>query len=737
VATRPKELEVTTVRPSVRRGAWAAALTVLAVGLLAPLPSARAAVTPRIDLKVLVVNDGSSPVEAIASELDAEGVPYTELDLNSGSRPAVTAAFLSDKVGSTPRAKYQAVVLPNEAPANLSAAELTALQTFERNFSVRQVNASTWANPAVGLNYAADPGYIGTLDGVTATATPEGRAAELRYLDGPLGFEDADKTYSESYGYLATPLAGANFKTLVGAPIPGTELTGSLMGVYTHDGREELVLTFVYNEYQEQFQYLAHGIISWMTRGIHLGYERNYFSAHIDDVFLEDLRWSKDGDCTPGDNCNVDLDPNTQPYTPPILMNTADVDYLKAWQTRTGMPLDVTYNGDGVATAPALAAKFKADKASFRWLNHTWSHPYLGCVQDFSALPWKCATSTNGTIQYAAKATISTEIKKNTDWATTNGVQLDKTELVTGEHSGLKTLPQMLVDNPNLGPALNERGIKYIASDASREKEQRSIGNALTVPRYPMNIFYNVATEAEEMDEYNWIYTSRANGGSGICEDNPGTTTCITPQSTVTGFRDYIVPLEVRIALRHVLGNDPRPHYAHQSNLAEDRVVYPVLDGVIDRFAAAYAANSPLLHPTMKESATLLQQATTWKNQKQNVTAYVTGGTVTVQNNSSTTIPVPVTMPEGTRVLGLLGLPAGAFGTAYAGERSEQKSLGWLGSLKLGLPSGAGYPVPAATPAPAKAPAVKAPEKKLPVLRESAKIGPFRTGEITGSWTSR
>jgi hypothetical protein len=38
-----------------------------------------------------------------------------------------------------------------------------------------------------------------------------------------------------------------------------------------------------------------------MTRGIHLGFDRNYFSAHIDDVFLADLRWSKDGDCTPGD----------------------------------------------------------------------------------------------------------------------------------------------------------------------------------------------------------------------------------------------------------------------------------------------------------------------------------------------------------------------------------------------------------------------------------------------------
>jgi hypothetical protein len=82
-------------------------------------------------------------------------------------------------------------------------------------------------HPEGGLNYAANRGYIGTLDGVTATATPEGKAAELRYLDGPVPFEDADTSISESYGYLATPL-------------------------YSHDGREELVISFVYNEYQEQ-----------------------------------------------------------------------------------------------------------------------------------------------------------------------------------------------------------------------------------------------------------------------------------------------------------------------------------------------------------------------------------------------------------------------------------------------------------------------------------------------------
>ena len=50
-----------------------------------------------------------------------------------------------------------------------------------------------------------------------------------------------------------------------------------------------------------------------------------------------------------------------------------------------------------------------------------------------------------------------------------------------------------------------------------------------------MNIYYNVGTKSEMADEYNWIYTSVANGGSGICENNP-LSTCIAPLNTTTGF---------------------------------------------------------------------------------------------------------------------------------------------------------------------------------------------------------
>lgn len=137
------------------------------------------------------------------------------------------------------------------------------------------------------------------------------------YLKGSVPFEDNDPNIGESYGYLATPLAGADFKPLVEAPIPGTTEKGSLVGEYTHDGRKELVVTFVYNQYQQQYRLLARGIVDWVTQGIHLGYDRNYFAAHVDDVFLADDRWDTSLKCTPGD---VTCPPGTPESSNPIRM---------------------------------------------------------------------------------------------------------------------------------------------------------------------------------------------------------------------------------------------------------------------------------------------------------------------------------------------------------------------------------------------------------------------------------
>ena len=630
------------------------------------------AVNPKIDLEILVVSDGSPMIDAYQDRLTREGIPFQVLDLQAADRPALDDAYLTVPDAQAPHARFQGVIMPNSAPTGLSSTELESLYNYEAKFGVRQISAYVWPSAQHGMN---TPAHSGPVDGMTASVTPAAKGDGYGYLRGAVKLDDIDSSVAESYGYLATPgnVSGTTVTPLMTAPIPGGSEQGVLSGVFSDGSREELFNTFASNKYQQHFQVLGHGQLEWLTRGVRLGEYNNWFSVHSDDVLMADALWNPEGNCTYGDDCDETKYPSTTPGSS-ARMTAADVQYQKSWQRQWNLSIDVVFNGDGTNQYkrekrtffdPVLTA-FQLSPGSFRYINHTYSHPYLGCEKVSTGLgTWECARDASGAVKYVDRNFITQQISSNTLFARLNGLALEPNSVVTGQHSGLKSLPQMPQDNPNLAPALSSTRTSWVASDASREKEQRAIGSALTVPRYPMNIYYNTATRAQAVDEYNWIYTSRADGGSGLCEDNPETSTCIAPLPIDTGFENYIVPIETRIALGHVVGNDPRPHYVHQSNQTQDRVVYPVLQEILTSYRAMFEANTPIVNPTMTQAGTALRNHATWAGEN-DASAYYWKGNVHVSatgNGAS----VPVSMPAGTTLQGK------ALPTKYAG-----KDTGWL-----------------------------------------------------------
>jgi hypothetical protein len=165
----------------------------LLLGLGSPVTPATAAVAdpaPRVDLRVLVVTDGGPATAAVAAELDGAGTPYTLVDLTRPDRPVIDAAFLADTVDGRPRARFQAVVLPNDAPFAAGSGEMAALVSYERTYAIPQVDAYTYTRPQAGLEYPVNGGYTGSVDGVLAEVTAAGRAGPFGYLDGAVPFED-------------------------------------------------------------------------------------------------------------------------------------------------------------------------------------------------------------------------------------------------------------------------------------------------------------------------------------------------------------------------------------------------------------------------------------------------------------------------------------------------------------------------------------------------------------------
>ncbi len=246
-----------------------------------------------------------------------------------------------------------------------------------------------------------------------------------------------------------------------------TGAAGTMVGVIANGGVETMFLTFNANSYQSHLKLLGPGILNWLTGGIHLGLNRSYLAVHADDVLSEDSRWSVSANCTPGDS-------TCAATTTDIIMSAADANQLRTWQTNNGLKIDLVYNaGPAVARGDAgtngsLTKTLLDNKASFRWVNHTFNHDYLGCTlaANFNCLTQNPSPADPGNpnlwVQYGA---IHGEINSNLVTAPFNTLPVDPTELVTGEHSGLRDTNAGRVqgDNPNLVQAINALGIKVIA----------------------------------------------------------------------------------------------------------------------------------------------------------------------------------------------------------------------------------------------------------------------------------
>ena len=103
--------------------------------------------------------------------------------------------------------------------------------------------------------------------------------------------------------------------------------------------------------------------------------------------------------------------------------------------------------------------------------------------------------------------------------------------------------------NPYFIPALKAAGITTVGADASKPypnppTDPFGLGNTYTgatyaagqpfvdgtsevAPRHPINVFYNAATNAEELDEYNTLYD--ADAPDSQCHTTSVTTCSTTP----------------------------------------------------------------------------------------------------------------------------------------------------------------------------------------------------------------
>ena len=260
---------------------------------------------------------------------------------------------------------------------------------------------------------------------------------------------------------------------------------------------------------------------------------------------------------------------------------------------------------------------------------------------------------------------------------------------------------------------------------------------AQVVPRHPINIYYNASTDAEELDEYNTLFTPESAGGQ--CIASP-TTTCDGPGFSYANITDSIVSQ----MFQFVLQNNPEPSYVHQTNIigilpgcsdttwasnpdtcetapsttcvlatcmpttapaTGDGTLYSVLNPLLAEYNNYFGSGTPYVQLTEGQIATILANQSQWSTTEAtltstaaDVTASETNGTVTITNKTNGALEVPVTAPNGAVVN---GQPLqGPGGTSYNGSTTYGSSYGGNQSGWVNLPGGSTETVTLQTSAP-------------------------------------
>ncbi|SCX88000.1 hypothetical protein [Nitrosospira sp. Nsp13] len=570
-----------------------------------------------VKLRILVITTGEVAEDLgfayIKPVLEQMGVPYEVL--NAGTQDLTAAMLASTSAGAVCKAEeagcvgnYNGIILTDtDLVPGFTPAEWDMLHDYQKGFGVRQAVLSGWPgtyrdpNPPYGIYL--DYGLVyssSSTDYVARWTVPGGYSKEVfEYVNqaNPLPITD--------FAFAANPRNDAN--GLRDGSVPSVEpllrtqngealvsIVRYMMPSRTTPVREVMISTITHAPFFVHSNVLAYEFVNWVTQGVFIGARHVHMAAHSDDLFLANNLW------------DPALKRNNPAHT--YRLRGDDINNAVSKQTafRAAHPaagtfkLDFAFNGSGAVVDPGaatltanlaedLVAAVVANKAHFRFINHTYTHADMH----------KAPVTADARCDYAAFTTIAAiqaEIIKNRQvWALLGLPEESQNSrvLVSGKHSGLKDPkctdeialhPEMFnvqADdvpfdeggaNPLFLQAAAKAGVDYLAFDSSQraqnveryitQYDDGSQKDRLALPRWPANIFYNVTNPFQLEDEYNYLFHGRfVSTGQNPCE---------IPEALCTP-RNYaeILATEADIALRHMLTFNKWPHFFHQTNLAK------------------------------------------------------------------------------------------------------------------------------------------------------------------------
>ncbi|KAK2629472.1 hypothetical protein QTJ16_000292 [Diplocarpon rosae] len=240
-----------------------------------------------VDSTVLIIAKDAASSYAATAGLDAYGIPFSVLLVPSNGTalpPLVTGG----------NGQYGGIVVLAELSyeyngtygSALTDEQWTSLFEYQTTFGVRMVRIDVYPQPQFGVRPAdaANTGCCaaGVQQDVFISNTDAFAQAGMR-VGATMGTD-------QLYHYPATKEANSTVETIEIAgfgtnSIFPSKTTAAVINKI--EGREQMVWFISWAaDWSPTSNYLQHAWITWVTRGLYVGFRRVYFSTQVDDMFL-------------------------------------------------------------------------------------------------------------------------------------------------------------------------------------------------------------------------------------------------------------------------------------------------------------------------------------------------------------------------------------------------------------------------------------------------------------------
>jgi PASTA domain len=588
-----------------------------------------------IAMRVLVVSANSSEADlpAITTALDYVGTPFDVFitdPSNTNSLTLETTACATSSTTETPsRALYQGIILTTNTAA---AGYAGVLAEYEKKFGIRQVTwYNGWPSPPEGFNYPT----VGSSDPTMTTLTDAGKSvfpylrADKPVQIGPHAWILHATPYDDptTAGDSTTPLltdAGGN----------------ALVAIHTYaDGRQNLAMTFDSNPYMLHSMLLSYGLVNWVTNGLFIGERHTYVSPQIDDLFIDDEQWLATTACgTSVDNTGVSH-----------RMTGADLTAVTNWQnSRRQQPLTadlkITMAFNGLGTSPDYTFKVVGSNDTIiggstgggaAGLSSTDTLTLAAVAQQHNYF-WTSHTYNHENLDHLSYAAASSELSRNITVATQLGLDDFTTRfMVQPDVSGLA--------NAEFLRAAYDNGIRYVLSNTSKVGQGNPTPNTgywnavdpriFVVPRRANNLFFNVATPADWVQEYNCLYGPNGSAAGFHFDHN----------LSYAEILDFISDELLADLLRGELD----PWMFHQTNLAaftaaDGTTGHTLLGDLLDRTFEKYESyvTFPIVSPSVDTLSAQMKDRTIIRNNRAIEATIKPGAAIVFTSPVDVTVPV-------------------------------------------------------------------------------------------------